>query len=81
MHMLYNLRVKFSKEKNLTSAWNYLKVDLQVKNSMHKQKSNMKTKLGLFTNVFTIFKSLIKQWSQAINFVFLKKLYNFVILR
>ena len=52
-----------------------------VKNSMCKQKSNMKTKLGLFTNVSTIFTLLIKQQSHAINFVFLKKLYNFVIVR
>ena len=41
----------------------------------------MKMKLDLFTNVSTIFTLLIKQWSHAINFVFLKKLYNFVIVR
>ena len=41
----------------------------------------MKTKVGLFTNVSNIFISLIKQWSYTINFVFLKKLYNFVIVR
>ena len=41
----------------------------------------MKTKLGLFTNVSTIFMLLIKQRSHAVNFIFLIKLYNFIIVK
>ena len=41
----------------------------------------MKVKLGLLTNVSTIFTSLIKQQPHATNFVFLKKVYNFVTVR
>ena len=53
----------------------------RVKNSTRKQKSNIKAKPGLFTNVSTIFTWPIKQRSHAINFVFSKKFYNVVIVR
>ena len=42
--------------------------------------NNMKTKLGLLTNVSILITSLIKQQSSTINLVFLK-IYNFITAR
>ena len=68
VYMLQNLRIEFSKEKKIITCVKLPKgefTSLRVN-----RKSNMKTKLGLFTNVSTTFTSLIKQRSHAINSVF-----------